>query len=206
MKLRYIIIKVKDIERAKKFIDDGADPNAHQGKPLKQAVEKDDIEVVKYLISRGANPNIGKCIDSAKNLDMIKILVAAGSQISDEIFKNIMNDEDAVKFVLDHGADPNHNNGFPIRTAARSGKTNIIKILVKYGADVNARRGMAIKWAAEYSTPETVKTLLELGANVALEDALHFIELSDKIEGSERKEIAELLKSKLANKQLFKSL
>jgi hypothetical protein len=194
---REIIKTGLTIERAKKFIDDGADPNAHQGKPLKQAVEKDDIEVVKYLISRGANPNIGKSIDSAKNLDMIKILVAAGSQISDEIFKNIMNDEDAVKFVLDHGADPNHNNGFPIRTAARSGKTNIIKILVKYGADVNARRGMAIKWAAEYSTPETVKTLLELGANVALEDALHFIELSDKIEGSERKEIAELLKSKL---------
>src|SRR5574343_303096 len=103
------------IERAKKYIDDGADPNAHQGKPLKPAVEKDDIELVKYLISRGANPNIGKCIDSSKNLNMIKTLVAAGAQISDEIFKNIIADLDAVKFVLEHGADPNHNNGFPIR-------------------------------------------------------------------------------------------
>lgn len=173
--------------QAKKYIEEGADPNALQGKPLINAVAEDNIEKVKYLLEMGAAPNIGGAIKGAKNLEMIKTLVSAGATITNDIFNSVAEDYSAIKYLLDAGVDVDFENGMPLRTAAKSGRKDIMELLITRGAKISTRRYMVVKWAAEWGREDILTYLLdklekskELSA-AQIKDWAHWVNTSDKI-------------------------
>ena len=198
---KHIVKERLSLEEVKKYFEDGADPNAQQGKPLQNAVKEDNLEKTKYLLEVGAYPNVGNAIKFAQNLPMIKVLVDHGSQINNEIFNSIMKDYDAVEYVLKAGIDPNFEKGYPIRTAAKLGDTKMINMLIKYGADIKERRYMVVKWAVEHGKIDVIKFLMEkmrqIGDPNIKDDALrvkfindwvHWCGTSDKIDDAKKKE------------------
>lgn len=203
------IVKPKlSLEEVKKYFEEGADPNAKGGLPLQNAVKEDDYERTKYLLEIGAYPNVGNAIKYAKNLNMIKLLVDFGSQINNEVFNSIMTDYDAVEYVLKAGVDPNFEKGYPIRTAAKLGDTNMINLLIKYGADIKERRYMVVKWAVEHGKLDVIKFLFEKMRQLDdpavkdpstkdkfLNDWIHWCQTSDKINDNQKKDTVELLSS-----------
>ena len=170
------------IELAEKCLEDGADSNAKGGLPLKNAVKSDNKELVSLLLKRGAMPNLtdssstDTAIGHAKDLEMVKILVAAGATLNSTVFRNVANDSAAVEYLLEAGLDPNFDRGFPMRAAAKNGDVKSMELLLKYADNIpdekmsiaekqllmlNERRYMALKWAAEWLQPESTIFILD---------------------------------------------
>jgi ankyrin repeat protein len=143
-----------------KCYEDGADPNAQQGKPLINAVKENDFERTKWLLEHGAMPNMGSSIKSAQNLDMIKLLVSYGATLTNEIFAKAANDYGAVKFLIDAGMDVNFEQSLPLRKSVALNNLEIVKLLLDSGADAAARRFMAIKTSIDCNSSEEILKLL----------------------------------------------
>jgi ankyrin repeat protein len=80
-----------------------------------------------------------------------------------------------VRLLLDHGADPNSEHGWPLQTAAAAGHEEVVKLLLEHGADVNKNTtnsnflaGTALQAAVEAGKVEMVALLLSSGADVNL--------------------------------------
>jgi hypothetical protein len=190
------------LEKVKQYLEEGADPNAQQGKPLNNSVQEDNYDKTKFLLEQGAIPNIGNAIKYAKNLDMIKLLVDYGSTITNDVFNSIINDYDAVEYVLKAGVDPNFEKGLPLRNAAKLGRTDIMKLLIKYGANIAERRYMVVKWALEWAQIDAIKLLfeeLEKSGSKVDRDFLetsqfkHWAQTSDKVSEDKIKEVVDFL-------------
>lgn len=151
------------VEQIKKLVEDGGDPSAGGGKPLLNAVVEKNKEKMKYLLEIGASPNIGEPIRQSKDLETIKILIEAGAEMHKDLLNSdLIQDYDAMKYLLDAGLDPNFDRGLPLRLASReSVGTEIAKLLVQYGAKPEERRCMAIKTAAQYGQLDLVKFYFE---------------------------------------------
>jgi len=169
------IIKPKlTIAEVEQYLEEGADPNAQQGIPLTNAVKEDDLEKTQFLLDKGAMPNIGGAIKGAQNLEMIKLLVSYGANLTSEIYTGVSHDYDAVKYLIDAGLDINFDNGFPLRQACKHPDENeankLIDLILKHGGDLTARRYMAVKWLAEHARPNTLdhvlKRILEKGVTI----------------------------------------
>ena len=177
-----IVEKGLSIEKIKELITvQGADVNRDKCQVLLNAVEEDDVEKATLILNLGGSPNLreGKkeqIINSAKSLDMIKLLVKRGSDITPEVYSNICHDVDAVKFCLDSGVDPNFDNSVGIRRACKGSyedKDNIgesyfdtIKLLIEYGATLENSSGkmMIFRWAGEYARRDVIDYVLGMGA------------------------------------------
>ena len=87
---------------------------------------------------------------------------------------------DAVKELLDKGADVHAGNDMALRHASWNGHTETVKALLKAGADVRALGDAALLWAAGMGHTETVKLLLDAGADVhaRYDYALHWASLN----------------------------
>lgn len=201
------------IEETQKCLDDGADPNAKQGLPLKNAVKADNKELVSLLLSKGAMPNLSEqsssetAITHAKDLEMVKILVSAGASLNSSVFRNVANDPDAVEYLLKAGMDPNFDRGFPFRAAAKNNDIKSMELLMKYADNIKSsdsdkeslqqkqlimlteRRYMALKWAAERLNVEAtifiLNKLKELGDD-SMKNSEQFIKsLMDYVQSSD---------------------
>jgi ankyrin repeat protein len=123
----------------------GADVNAAQPDgttPLMWAVARQEVEVAKELLQRGAKPG-------GRN-------VLGATVLSEAIATN---DKDLIELLLKAGADPNLGNPddqTPLMLAARAGSLPIVEVLVKAGAKVDTRekfRGQsALMWAVGSNT------------------------------------------------------
>jgi ankyrin repeat protein len=167
------------------LLEHGADANNAGGKPtdpkpLLQAATAGDPEVMKLLIDHGANirqagpevlaesweRNCSQCVElvgksfDAKGYSRSLLDVA------------VYADPQAVKFMLDHGADVNakdedgrtalifvaNSNRVPVKT---------VQLLIEHGADVNAMNtdGWTPLYVAKlHGTTQVVETLLKAGA------------------------------------------
>jgi hypothetical protein len=210
---REIIKKGLTIEQILKYVkEDGADINKDQGIALENAVSEDNLEKVKAILGLGASPNLktgpDAVISKAKNLDMIKLLVDNGSELTGEVFNGIANDISAVQYCLDAGLDPNFSNSLPIRVACRGswtdrnhpgeGYTEIFKLLVKHGARFCDDRGrfMAVKWAAEYGRLDLIDYMIGLDVKTGFDSAATWLGHSRKIPDSMKKEVTAYLSDK----------
>jgi len=176
------------LEVAEKALEDGADPNARGGLPLKNAVKANNKELVQLLLKKGAMPNItdqnssDTAISNAEDLEMIKILVNAGASLNSSVFRKVSDDPEAVKYLLEAGMDPSFDRSFPFRQAAKSGNVEAMDLLLKYADNIpdekmsiaekqlmmiTERRNMALKWSAEHGKAEStifiLQKLFELG-------------------------------------------
>jgi ankyrin repeat protein len=195
---REIVKKGLSIEQIKSYVkEDGTNINKDNCVALLHAVEENNLEKAKVILELGGSPNLRSKADSiinkAQDLDMIKLLVSNGSELTGEVFNNICNDLDAVEYCLKQGLDPNFDNSLPIRRCCKGGwKTkddigegyyDVFQLLVKYGAKLadEGGRNMAIKWAAEYGRLNFIDYMLEKGVKTGFKAALSWLKHSRKI-------------------------
>jgi len=193
-------ITAADLQRyVKEF---GADINRDNGQALINAVEDDDIERVRMIFALGGTANLKKgsesAISRAKNLEMIKLLIENGSVLTNEVFKNIVCDDETLEFTLKAGADPNFSSNLPIRNVCKGswvkekvfsanpdvGETFFggYQLLMKYGADCEVNGvNIVFKWASEYSRFDVIEDQIKRGAKNGFVAALGWLPLSKKI-------------------------
>jgi ankyrin repeat protein len=139
--------------------DSGLDPS------LLQAVEKRNVEKVKDLFVRGANPN------AKDSCDKTALMCAAE-----------LGDEQLVAVLLDHGAKATVDACEKLRgytalmLAAGQGCVNVVKKLLAEGADINKQDGRgfgltALMVASLNGCAGVVECLLALGAHVDVENS-----------------------------------
>src|SRR5262249_42909336 len=146
------------------LLDHGAKIHQRTGvvedSPLSAACARGNLEVVKLLLGRGADPNYrlkGSCALSAALIDK------QPSQTK------------VVKILLEAGADPalvfHSNAGVPVddvlMRAAGSASCAALKLLLSAGIEVNRQFafGTALTSAASENRPDVVQLLLENGAD-----------------------------------------
>lgn len=119
------------------------------------AIENNNLDILKYLLNNGLDPNT---------------ICLIGNMLTNAVF---FNNPDAVKMLLEYGANVNGGNDFtygdPIIVAAENGYLDIMEILIDYGADVNCEyvTGLTPLIAAIMNGwIDCVKCLVNNGANL----------------------------------------
>jgi len=166
------------------------------GSPLVNAALYGKIEVVKFLISKGANVNaksnggrtplhaaVGAGVLSVSDVNIVavvKLLVSNGADVNAKDNKGetplgdvvVFGTSEVIKLLISNGANVNakYNDGSaPIHKAARSGKIENVRLLVSKGADVNAKdnKGLTPLYNAVIGNHiEVVKFLVSQGADI----------------------------------------
>ena len=141
----------------KLLLDRGANPNpnAHpvtESSPLVEAATAADAGTMELLLSHGADAKAGAqpALTMAISLQCAKCLSLLAAKDLDRAAYNlalpdiaVMGDANAVRLMLDHGADVNAFDGLgrtPLMYAAGSDllALDVVKLLIERGADVNA--------------------------------------------------------------------
>lgn len=183
------------INQIKKYItEDGADPNAGSGQALHNAVMANDLEKSQLLLDLGASPNLrfttkGRLeatIAQAQDIEMIKLLVSYGCELTQEVFKKINDDYDAIKYCLEQGLDPNFDNGLALRLACRSGNIESIKLVIEYGANWKDQKNMPLCWAAEHGKKNVIEWLWEKGLKDGWERPMNWLQHSRKLTSDQK--------------------
>ncbi len=143
---------------------------------LLSAVEKNNIDIVKFFVNKGVDLNEDDgdliCVASQYGyLDVVKYLVESEADIhADNDYSlrvaAVSGKLDIVKLLVENGADIRADNDYALQWACINGHLEIVKYLVESGADVNAINNDAIKQASEYGYLEVVKYLVDSGACV----------------------------------------
>jgi ankyrin repeat protein len=172
----------------KTLLDRGADPNAgvgiDDGKALHQAAKIGCLEMVRWLLDAGANPEEKNGYgDTALDLamkgchkDTIMLLNARGSGIKScraaSLTHLITYDKKAIfELALENGANPNGADGSPLRVASGYGRNEMVNLLLQKGANVNLQDSdgyTALYQAITSARVETVKILLDAGADLKI--------------------------------------
>ena len=145
-----------------------ADRSDYDYTPLMIAVYKEDYDMVKYLLDKGANPNTANnekktalmIANDDGNFDISKLLIQQGANINaqdEDGYTTLMNaaligDYEMVKFLLENGANINtkDNDGNTVlyynirydhygKEEMLENAKKIFNLLIKYGADVNTK-------------------------------------------------------------------
>ena len=201
-----IVKKGITMEQIKQYVTvDGADINREACKVLQHAVQENDLEKAKLILSLGGSPNLKPpkegIINDATSLEMIKLLVANNSELTATVYNNICHDIDAVKFCLDNGLDPSFEDSLPVRRSCKGSYVSAndigecyldgIKMLLDYGASLTDKRGryMIIKWAIEYGRTEVIDYVIENGGTMGFASAYTWLGHSRKLNIEDRKKL-----------------
>jgi cytohesin len=153
---------------------------------LHSAASAGDVERVRELLKKGANPNVRDEFGYTPlhwaayegHVDVVKLLLKHGANLN-------ARDEDGwtplhraasrghvevVKLLLEHGADPNIKGaGYtPLHVAAYVGYVEVVKLLLEHGADPNIKNksgSTPLHFAAFEGHVDVVRLLLEHGAD-----------------------------------------
>jgi len=167
--------------------------SANLEEELLKAAREGDVEKVKDLLARGADPNAIKLGTTPLHIaaghghfDIVKILVENGANVNAKdlmgftpLHSAIMGNHLAiVKFLIENGADinakaenelPGGTGWTPLHLAASSGNLDIVKYLIDHGADVNAKDDVwftPLHEAARFGHSSVVELLIHHGADV----------------------------------------
>ena len=145
---------------------------------LRYAVENKQYDMIKFLLSRGADPETAiKTATATGDKEMLQFLLNNGVTGNNAIYQVSLNgDTDTLKQLLAQGADVNAKNQegkTALMGAAKKGQSEVVKILLDAKADINAQDASgktALIYAAKNSSLEVVKLLLAAGADVNIKD------------------------------------
>jgi ankyrin repeat protein len=177
-----IVKKGISIDKIRKLLlEEGADVNTGRGQALDNAIAEGDVQKVKFLLDYGAAPNLRgkqeasinklseitkeKEVDpetSKKAFEILKYMLRAGAELTPVVFRALIADEDAVKFCLENGMDPNMERGLALRVAIRRGLMGILKLLIEAGASLPEHK-IQLSFAYASGRPEIVEYLVERG-------------------------------------------
>ena len=144
---------------------------------LSLAVEHGDMEMVKYLLSKEADPSILN-EDGSSSLD----------------YAVMFGFYDIAELLIEHGADVNYineaNANCSVLHVAAMSSTNLTRLLVEHGAQVNVQTTQGdtpLMYAVESGKPATVAVLLQAGAdaNIQNKDGKTARELAEKSRNEE---------------------
>jgi ankyrin repeat protein len=151
-----------DLTVVRNLLKQGADVNAAQGDgmtALHWAVFKDNADMVKTLVSAGANVSATTRINGLTPL----FFAAQNGQAA------------VIDILLKAGAKPNTplaTGVTPLMIAAKAGNPDAVKVLLDNGADANAKENArgetALMFAAAANRAAAIKVLLQSGANASL--------------------------------------
>ncbi|HXR03674.1 MAG TPA: ankyrin repeat domain-containing protein [Verrucomicrobiae bacterium] len=183
---------VSDVEKILKRDPKAINTQDDEGMtPLAGAVVQEQVDVVRFLLDKGADPNIpnkngltplehacGR--DKTNALALAKLLLAKGALINATNMAGFTipplewaissDNTELVKLLLDHGADVTVKSDVgstPLHSAADRGDLEIADILIAHGADVNAKitgGTTPLHEAAWNGHDDIVKLLLSKGA------------------------------------------
>ena len=171
----------------KLLVTKGAEVMIPGGILLRWAVWRTNLEVIRLLLEKGADPNESGVSDWATNDELASIVAEFGFNFNIDMPNwigfpalvdesrgnhNMPDDPARVVALLEKGANVNitdHKGKTALHRAAQAGFTKIGKVLIKAGADIEAKDSNgetplfdAIRAARE----ETVRLLLKHGASV----------------------------------------
>lgn len=146
------------------FIDYGADPNGtgpsglggYYGTPLNAAVTRGEVEIMKLLLERGADPSVRGNREEWTSMQLACL----------------HNKPEAFDLLLEHNPDVNAHGryGTPLQAAAYSGAKPLVRELLRRGADIKVsgqgRYGHALQSAAIRAREDVVRFLIKHGADV----------------------------------------
>ena len=135
--------------------------------PLLTAIEFDNLELVTFLLQRGADPNVA--VDDGYTC--LLTAIESDETVSIKIVATLINAGADIHFAGINGWTPLH-------MAAARGHAEKVKLLITAGADLNQRKDIdahetPLLEAAFMGQPETVKLLLENGADASLRDVIN---------------------------------
>ena len=165
------------------LLDNGADVNACDETgwtPLLRAVNMKFIEIVKVLLSSGANPDCPTNRDEGNGKTALH-MCAEGGEL--ELCKVLVHQGGAKLDLLDFGM------ATPIELAAKKGHLSVVLFLVEAGADVETvYGGTLLHIAALNGHLEIVKLLMARAKKEAEAFPLTIVEEVDKEEEEEEKD------------------
>ena len=130
------------LEVVKYLVSKGADIHADNDFALRFAGYNGYLEVVKYLVFKGANIH-------ANNNAALRIASEAGHL-------------EVVKYLTENGANIRADDDYALKWASRNGHLEVVKYLVEKGADIHANNDKALRVASKYGHLEVVKYLKSL--------------------------------------------
>ena len=113
---------------------------------LRLSSKNGSIEVVKFLVEKGAN--IHAKDDYALSLS--------------SLYGHI----EVVQFLIKKGANIHANDDYVLKASSKYGHIDIVKFSVEKGANIHVGDDYAIRWSSQNGHLEVVKFLVEKGANI----------------------------------------
>ncbi|XP_065583414.1 ankyrin-1-like [Artemia franciscana] len=185
--LHYAVEKGR-VNICKLLIDFGAKldaMNAKKDTPLLIAIRNNNLELVIFLLDRGANPNCGECLHlivQKGRADLCKLLIKSGAELDAAnahgktplVTAIKANNLNLVEVLLDRGANPNC--GECLHLAVQKGRADLCKLLIKSGAELdatNAHGKTPLVTAIKVNNLNLVEILLDRGANPNRGECLH---------------------------------
>lgn len=160
-------------------------------KALASACEKDQIEVVKYLLDMGIDINKEynefPILYYCKSLDVTKLLIEHGANFNDErnnwIVLNYTDNIDILEYLIEKGAnvnaidihenskDTNLKSSSVLMNSISNGKLDKVKLLVENGADLEYKNeasngDTAIIYAAKHLSKYVLEYIIQHNANI----------------------------------------
>ena len=108
--------------------------------PLEFAINRKNIDIVKYLVENGASLN-----------QMYIVAQAAGQ-----------GHLDIVKYLVEKGADIHEDNEYALQLASARGHLDVVKYLVKKGANIHTDNDLALREARKNNWTKVVEYLESL--------------------------------------------
>jgi ankyrin repeat protein len=143
------------------------------------------IELTRLLLDRGADPNDGETpyhVPETYNNAVMKVLVESGklNEVSMTTLltrKADWHDDEGIRYLLEHGADPNHTTVWrttPFQHAIRRDNgIEILRLMLDFGADpslVNAQTGRTgVAMAARRGHGDVIREIARRGLSVQTE-------------------------------------
>ncbi|MFS8009425.1 putative tetratricopeptide-like helical domain superfamily, ankyrin repeat-containing [Helianthus anomalus] len=168
--------------------------------PLIHAARQGHITTAKYLIEHGADPSLSSELGATAlhhvagigHIELMELLISRGVDVNSQsesgtplIWAAGHGQQDALKLLLKHKADPNieTDDGItPLLSAVAAGSLQCLELLIQAGAKANIIAGGAtpLHIAADIGNSELITCLLKAGAdpNMTDEDGLKPVQVA----------------------------